>query len=97
MLTWPFLLLYQKESAAALTQLSKMREQLDKKQADFGGPYSDENSSGPATCPITGPVIVGAGNPHGRRESGVWNGLAEIWDSKLEKLYFAIMEQWDKQ
>ena len=55
-----------------------MREQLDKKQADFGGPYSDENSSGPATCPITGPVIVGAGNPHGRRESGVWDGLAEI-------------------
>ena len=85
------MLLYQKESAAALTQLSKMREQLDKKQADYGGPYSDENSTGPATCPITGPVIVG------RRESGVWNGLAEIWDSKLEKLYFAIMEQWDKQ
>ena len=84
---WPFLLC-QKESAAALTQLSKMREQLDKKQEDLGG-LTDENVSGPAG--------VGAGAPQARRESGVWNGLAEIWESKLEKLYFAIMEQWDKQ
>ena len=47
-----------------------MREQLDKKQEDLGGPYSDENVSGPA--------MVGAGAPLDRRESGVWNGLAEI-------------------
>ena len=63
-----FLLICQKESAAALNQLSKMREQLDKKQEDLGGPL-DENTPGPPG--------VGAGAPGQRRES-IWNGLAEI-------------------
>jgi len=56
------------ESAAALNQLSKMREQLDKKQEDLGG-LPDENTPGPPG--------VGAGAPGQRRES-IWNGLAEI-------------------
>ena len=63
-----FLLICQKESAAALNQLSKMREQLDKKQEDLGG-LPDENTPGPPG--------VGAGAPGQRRES-IWNGLAEI-------------------
>ena len=62
------MLICQKESAAALNQLSKMREQLDKKQEDLGGPL-DENTPGPSG--------VGAGAPGQRRES-IWNGLAEI-------------------
>ena len=71
------MLICQKESAAALNQLSKMREQLDKKQEDLGG-LPDENTPGPPG--------VGAGAPGQRRES-IWNGLAEIWvkEKKLEQ------------
>ena len=63
-------MLCQKESAAALNQLSKMREQLEKKQEDLGG-VADESTNG------GGPMEVGGGAPQQRRES-IWNGLAEI-------------------
>ena len=83
------MLICQKESAAALNQLSKMREQLDKKQEDLGG-LPDENTPGPPG--------VGAGAPGQRRES-IWNGLAEIWGKQKnwnKKTVFCYHEQWDK-
>ena len=78
------MLICQKESAAALNQLSKMREQLDKKQEDLGG-LPDENTPGPPG--------VGAGAPGQRRES-IWNGLAEIWGEQKIGTKNCILLSW---
>lgn len=58
-----------KESVAALSQLSKMRKQLDKKQEDLGLTDGEDTNK---------TDVAGNATTNGNRRNSIWDGLAEL-------------------